>query len=45
MFQIGGGPADSTDAEIDAFLSSPQGRQVANMTKYTAVGTVTEVRS
>ncbi|GAA1647589.1 LLM class flavin-dependent oxidoreductase [Actinoplanes couchii] len=33
-----------TDAEIDAFLASPNGRQLASMTKYTAVGTPDEVR-
>ncbi|MFI5843238.1 LLM class flavin-dependent oxidoreductase [Catenuloplanes sp. NPDC051500] len=33
-----------TDAEIDAFLASPNGRQLAQMTKYTAVGTPDEVR-
>jgi luciferase family oxidoreductase group 1 len=33
-----------TDAEIDAFLASPQGQSLASMTRYTAVGTPTEVR-
>jgi luciferase family oxidoreductase group 1 len=33
-----------TDAEIDEFLASPSGRQLASMTQYTAVGTPTEVR-
>ncbi|MDR7275274.1 LLM class flavin-dependent oxidoreductase [Catenuloplanes atrovinosus] len=33
-----------TDAEIDAFLASPNGRQLAEMTRYTAVGTPDEVR-
>ena len=33
-----------TDAEIDAFLASPNGRQLAQMTKYTAAGTPGEVR-
>ncbi|AGZ44238.1 MsnO8 family LLM class oxidoreductase [Actinoplanes friuliensis] len=34
-----------TDAEIDAFLASPNGRQLAAMTKYTATGTPGEVRA
>jgi putative transposase len=33
-----------TDAEIDAFLASPNGAQLAAMTRYTAVGTPQEVR-
>ena len=33
-----------TDAEIDTFLASPNGAQLAAMTRYTAVGTQTEVR-
>ncbi|WP_436531908.1 LLM class flavin-dependent oxidoreductase [Actinoplanes sp. HUAS TT8] len=33
-----------TDAEIDAFLASPGGQQLAQMTRYTAVGTPDEVR-
>ncbi|GAB7036711.1 LLM class flavin-dependent oxidoreductase [Catenuloplanes sp. NPDC020197] len=33
-----------TDAEIDAFLASPNGQQLAQMTRYTAVGTPEEVR-
>ncbi|GIF26501.1 putative transposase [Actinoplanes tereljensis] len=32
-----------TDAEIDAFLASPNGAQLAGMTRYTAVGTPDEV--
>ncbi|MEU7769121.1 LLM class flavin-dependent oxidoreductase [Nocardia sp. NPDC049190] len=35
--------ADFTDAEIDAFLASPNGHHLASMTRYTAVGTPTEV--
>ncbi|MFI6866027.1 LLM class flavin-dependent oxidoreductase [Nocardia sp. NPDC050406] len=44
---IARGPAagDFSDAEIDAFLASPNGYQLTNMTKYTAVGTATEVRA
>jgi luciferase family oxidoreductase group 1 len=33
-----------TDAEIDAFLASPGGQQLASMTRYTAVGTPEQVR-
>jgi luciferase family oxidoreductase group 1 len=33
-----------TDAEIDEFLASPNGQPLAAMTRYTAVGTPTEVR-
>jgi putative transposase len=33
-----------TDAEIDAFLASPNGRSLAGMTRYTAAGTPAEVR-
>ncbi|HET6479435.1 MAG TPA: LLM class flavin-dependent oxidoreductase [Actinoplanes sp.] len=36
--------ANFTDAEIDEFLASPAGLGLANMTKYTAVGTPVEVR-
>ncbi|MCD0449642.1 LLM class flavin-dependent oxidoreductase [Actinocorallia sp. API 0066] len=39
------GGADFSDAEIDAFLASPNGRQLTNMTRYTAVGTPDEVRA
>jgi alkanesulfonate monooxygenase SsuD/methylene tetrahydromethanopterin reductase-like flavin-dependent oxidoreductase (luciferase family) len=45
MFEVAGVPSDLTDAEIDALLASPRGRPLADMTKYTAVGTMTEVRS
>jgi luciferase family oxidoreductase group 1 len=41
----GSGQAEFTDAEIDAFLASPNGRQLAATTRYTAVGTPDEVRS
>jgi putative transposase len=34
-----------TDAEIDAFLASPNGRPLASKTQYTAVGTPGEVRA
>lgn len=45
MIARGPATASFTDAEIDAFLASPNGHQLTNMTKYTAVGTATEVRS
>ncbi|GAA5169665.1 MULTISPECIES: LLM class flavin-dependent oxidoreductase [Amycolatopsis] len=41
----GPGGATLTDAEVDAFLASPGGRQLASMTKYTAKGTPDEVRA
>lgn len=36
--------AKLSDAEIDAFLASPNGHPLAAMTKYTAAGTADEVR-
>ncbi|MFD6157171.1 LLM class flavin-dependent oxidoreductase [Nocardia sp. NPDC060256] len=39
----GAADVDYTDAEIDAFLASPNGRQLASMTQYTAAGTPAEV--
>lgn len=43
---IARGPAspDYTDDQIDIFLTTPNGRQIANMMKYSAVGTPSEVR-
>ncbi|HEX2144983.1 MAG TPA: LLM class flavin-dependent oxidoreductase [Glycomyces sp.] len=41
----GQGGSDYTDEEIDAFLESPNGQQLAAMTKYTAAGTPDEVRA
>ena len=44
---IARGPAaggDLTDEQIDLFLASPNGRQIASMARYTAVGTPPEVR-
>ncbi|MFI0351185.1 LLM class flavin-dependent oxidoreductase [Actinomadura sp. 9N407] len=38
-------PVDFTDAEIDAFLVSPNGRNLAAMAQYTAAGTPAEVRA
>ena len=45
MLTRGARGANFTDAEIDAFLASPSGRSLADMTRYTAVGTPDEVRS
>lgn len=33
-----------TDEEVDAFLTTPQGRQIADMMRYTAVGTGDDVQ-
>ncbi|GAB3235662.1 LLM class flavin-dependent oxidoreductase [Glycomyces halotolerans] len=41
----GQGGRNYTDAEIDAFLASPNGQQLSAMAKYTAVGTPDEVRA
>jgi luciferase family oxidoreductase group 1 len=43
---IARGPAarDYSDDEIDAFLTTPDGRQIANMMKYSAIGTPDAVR-
>lgn len=39
------GSAEYTDEQIDIFLTTPNGRQIAAMMKYAAVGTPAEVRS
>jgi luciferase family oxidoreductase group 1 len=39
------GDATFTDEEIDAFLASPNGRSLSEMTRYTAAGTPAEVRA
>jgi luciferase family oxidoreductase group 1 len=39
------GAPEYTDAEVDAFLESPQGRQIAGMMRYTAVGTADDVQA
>jgi len=44
MIQRGADAPDYTDEQIDDFLTTPQGRQLANMMKYTAVGNPGEVR-
>ena len=38
------GAPEYGDAEIDAFLATPNGRQIADMMRYTAVGTAGDVR-
>ena len=43
MLTRGARGANFTDAEIDEFLASPNGAQLAGMTRYTAVGTPSEV--
>jgi luciferase family oxidoreductase group 1 len=44
---IARGPSapDYSDEQIDAFLTTPEGRQIANMMRYSAVGTPDVVRS
>lgn len=44
---ISRGPSSGTftDDEIDAFLASPNGRQLSSMSHYTAVGTPSECRT
>jgi len=44
MIQRGAESVEYTDAQIDEFLTTPQGRQLAGMMKYTAVGNPGEVR-
>jgi luciferase family oxidoreductase group 1 len=38
------GAPEYSDAEVDAFLESPNGQQIASMMRYTAVGTADDVR-
>ncbi|RDI44876.1 LLM class flavin-dependent oxidoreductase [Nocardia mexicana] len=45
MIKRGAADARFTDEEIDAFLASPNGAQLTAMTRYTAVGTPTEIRT
>jgi luciferase family oxidoreductase group 1 len=42
--QPGGRVPDYSDADIDAFLGTPSGRQIADMMRYTAVGAPEDVR-
>ncbi|MCU1424741.1 MAG: alkane 1-monooxygenase [Microbacteriaceae bacterium] len=44
MISRGPSTPDYTDEQIDAFLTTPQGAQLANMMRYTAAGTPDEVR-
>ncbi len=44
MIQRGPQAREYSDEEIDAFLLSPGGAQIAQMARYTAVGTPSEVR-
>jgi putative transposase len=45
MVSRGAASGTFSDEEIDAFLASPNGRQLASMTQYTAIGTPAEVRA
>src|ERR687893_730125 len=45
MISRGPSTPDYSDAQIDAFLATPEGRSIANMTKYSAVGTPADIRS
>jgi luciferase family oxidoreductase group 1 len=45
MLSRGSVGGNFTDAEIDEFLASPNGRSLAGMTRYTAAGTPAEVRA
>ena len=38
-------PIRYTDDQIDTFLTTPEGRNIANMTRYSAVGTPSQVRT
>ncbi|HEY0261370.1 MAG TPA: LLM class flavin-dependent oxidoreductase [Lacisediminihabitans sp.] len=44
MISRGPGAPEYSDEQIDAFLLTPDGRRLADMMRYTAVGTPTEVR-
>lgn len=44
MIQRGPASREYSDAEVDAFLASPGGAQIAQMARYTAVGTASDVR-
>ena len=45
MIARGPSAPDYSDDQIDAFLTTPEGRNIANMMRYTAVGTPAEVRT
>jgi alkanesulfonate monooxygenase SsuD/methylene tetrahydromethanopterin reductase-like flavin-dependent oxidoreductase (luciferase family) len=38
-------PIDYTDDQIDAFLTTSEGRNIASMMRYSAVGTPSQVRT
>ena len=44
MISRGPNAPDYSDAQIDEFLTTPQGREIANMMRYSAVGTPAQVR-
>ena len=44
MIQRRSAAREYSDAEVDAFLASPGGEQIAQMARYTAVGTQADVR-
>ncbi len=44
MISRGPSAPDYSDDQIDEFLTTPQGREIANMMRYSAVGTASEVR-
>ncbi|TXN31950.1 LLM class flavin-dependent oxidoreductase [Lacisediminihabitans profunda] len=44
MIARGPSAPDYSDDQIDAFLTTPEGRNIANMMRYTAVGTPAEIR-
>jgi luciferase family oxidoreductase group 1 len=44
MISRGPSAPDYSDEQIDIFLTTPNGQQIANMMKYSAVGTAAEVR-
>lgn len=45
MIQRGAQAREYSDEEIDAFLATPQGQQLADMMRYTAIGTGDEVNT
>ena len=44
MISRGAAAPDYSDDQIDEFLTTPQGREIANMMRYSAVGTASDVR-
>jgi len=45
LLQRSPGSAEHTDEQVDHFLTTPNGRQIASMMTYAAVGTADEVGS